>query len=164
MMPSIKAFISIICFVLMASFFACNFSKPTESSPQVSLSKSIQGKWSNIDLTVIIQTQNNEDTSVTYKVEPGEWEQILQIRPILTEYYEDGSYRSEYRNLNDSLIRVAQGYWEMVGDSLQLMEEQVATRYYLRILGDTATFTGYLDWDQDGKRDDLYQGRQLRQH
>ncbi len=163
-MPSINAIISIIYFVLMTSFFACNFSKPTEPSQEESLSETIEGKWSNIDLSVIIQTQNNKDTSVTFKVEPGEWEQILQIKPILTEYYEDGSYRSEYRNLNDSLIRVAQGTWEMVGDSLQLSEEQVATLYYIRILGDTATFTAYLDWDQDGKQDDLYQGRQKRQH
>ncbi|MDH3710475.1 MAG: hypothetical protein OER04_11335 [Cyclobacteriaceae bacterium] len=148
----------------MASFCACNFSKPTETSQQEPLPETIQGKWSNIDLSVIIQTQNNEDTSITFKVSPGEWEQILHIKPILTEYYEDGSYRSEYRNLNDSLIRVAQGSWEMVGDSLQLLEEQVAARYYLRIQGDTATFTGYLDWDQDGKRDDLYLGRQRRHH
>lgn len=99
------------------------------------------------------------------EADSANWEARLHIKPIRTQFNGDGSYRSEYRNLQDSVVRVTSGTWALEGDSLimaQAKPEVSRTKFQLRIEQDLATFTGLIDFDGDGKTDDLYFGRQRK--
>ena len=120
------------------------------------------GSWSNIDLEVLVNQRDPVDSVYTFEVLEGDWEQTLNIKPIVTEFRRDGSYRSEYRSLQDSVIREAEGFWKMDRDTLILIEDGTATSYHMELSDGKVTFRGWLDWDQDGKQDDLYSGRQKK--
>jgi len=122
----------------------------------------LTGSWSNIDLHVNINQANPTDSSYSFVVPEESWEQILNIKPIVTEFRNDGTYHSQYHNLKDSLVRETRGEWQIDGDTLELSEDGQITRYYLEISGNQVTFRGWLDWDQDGETDDLYIGRQRK--
>jgi hypothetical protein len=97
-----------------------------------------------------------------FKVPEGQWENILKIKPILTTYYPEGRYESKYYNLMDSLLFTSEGNWELKGDSLYLKEAGIITTYHVFLDLPKATFTGQLDWDQDGDSAEVYQGVQIK--
>ena len=100
--------------------------------------------------------------STLFEVPVGKWEEILKIKPILTTYSEDGSYESEYINLDGTPMQTTRGMWEIDGDSLFLTESSVRTGYHMQWMDGKAKFSGYLDWDSDGEADDLYTGVQIK--
>ena len=140
--------------ILICVVWACN--------SRTSLQKGLIGSWYNLDLSVSINHESEVDSAYLFEVPEGAWEATLNIKPIVTEFRADGSYRSEYRSLQDSLIRETEGMWEVSGDSLILVEDGTATMYHAKIDHQQVTFSGWLDWDQDGIVDDLYTGRQRR--
>ena len=119
----------------------------------------ILGQWYNESLSVKLGVETGDSSFV---VPAGEWESILKIKPILTTYSEDGTYRSQYKSLEGKVIRESSGSWEMKGDTLYLIEGGVTTSYHFKWMDGKAKFTGYLDWDQDGAADDLYEGVQIK--
>jgi len=153
-MPVIKSLCPILTFSLIYLLTACN----TEKKSAVLLT----GKWSNLELKVLVNHASSEDSAYTFMVPHGEWEQILNIKPILTEFKSNGTYTSEYRSLQDSLIRETDGTWDIIADTLILIEDGTSSRYHFKIEGSEVTFKGWLDWDQDGEMDDLYSGRQVK--
>lgn len=128
--------------------------------PKGPLAKALIGEWRNIYVKIDIKDKVMEADS-------SNWESRLHIKPIRTYFNKDGSYRSEYRNLQDSIVRVSSGIWDLEGDSLVMNEtapEVSLMRLRLQIENDVATFTGLIDFDGDGKADNLYYGRQRKQH
>ncbi|MEO1050135.1 MAG: hypothetical protein AAFX87_05905 [Bacteroidota bacterium] len=126
------------------------------------LKTQLLGEWRNVSLYVTMDTKHQDSASAVTDVPAGQWETVLGIKPIRTTYKEDGTYTSEYRDLQDSVINVTSGSWSIEGDSLVLEAEGQSTKYKTEINGDQATFTGFLDWDQDGEEDDLYSGVQKK--
>ena len=127
-----------------------------------SLEKAILGTWENVSLSVTVHSVNNTDSTKKVNIPRSEWEEKLKIKPIQTTYLEDGTFTSEYRDLNDSLVNKNEGLWAVAGDSLALTSDEVTTKYWAECKNDTAVFTGYLDWDGDGLADDLYKGVQRK--
>ena len=82
----------------------------------------------------------------------------MNIRPIVTTIYADGTYTSEFRNSFDSLIYKPEGTWVIDGDSLFMTDHQDTYRYQIFVDGDVAEFNSIVDWDNDGKVDDEYFG------
>jgi len=124
------------------------------------LARALAGEWKNLYVKITIKDKVMEADS-------SNWEERLHIRPIHTYFNKDGSYRSEYRNLKDSLVRVTSGNWTIEGDTLMMNEtapEVSHMKFELRIEKDIATFRGLIDFDGDGKVDDLYYGRQRKCH
>ncbi|GJM30727.1 MAG: hypothetical protein DHS20C17_33620 [Cyclobacteriaceae bacterium] len=124
--------------------------------------RALIGSWSNVDLQVLVNQGNPSDSGYQFLVPEGEWENTLNIKPIITEFKRNGIYNSEYRSLEDSLIRKTEGQWRIMGDTLSLIEDGTVNRYHMKFTGDRVTFTGWLDWDQDGDTDDLYSGKQQK--
>ena len=129
---------------------------------QNKLTKQLIGSWTNVDLKVSLNHHQEGDSAYQFEVPVGQWEAILNIKPILTDFRDDGSYRSEYRTLEDSLIREVEGKWQFNRDSLILIEAGTATLYHVEMVDSLVIFTSWLDWDQDGEADDLYTGRQVK--
>lgn len=127
-------------------------------APKTPLAKALIGEWRNIYVRITIKDKVMEADS-------SNWEARLQIRPIRTHFQADGTYYSEYRNLQDSIVKRPSGTWSLKGDSLtmsQLQPDAMQMTFQLHIEKDVATFTGLIDFDGDGKADDHYYGRQRK--
>lgn len=119
------------------------------------------GQWYNESMQVDLNAlEGNSDS--TFSIPMGQWESVLDIKPILTTYLEDGSYSSRYTGLDGGLVRTVQGQWEVVGDSLYLTEENSTTAYFFNWQNGQGSFKAFLDWDGDGLSDDLYTGVQTK--
>ncbi len=120
----------------------------------------LPGTWKNRSMNVKIQSANNTKQDNTLDVPDGQWEAIMKIRPIETTYKKDGTFSSVYKNLKDSVINTSSGEWRIVEDQLMLITSGDSTTYDVKIEDKVATFKATLDWDQDGKKDDVYLGMQ----
>ncbi|WP_160143753.1 hypothetical protein [Chryseolinea soli] len=134
-------------------------SKETKST----LADDLVGEWRNVYLNVTMPTVGSSDSSMTTVCDSSNWEAMLHIKPIHTFFNKDGTYRSEYYTLNDSLFRKSAGTWHVSNDTL-IMNESDGVTYKLRttIKNNLAEFDGMLDFDADGKADDHYVGRQRK--
>jgi hypothetical protein len=122
------------------------------------LAQALPGEWKNLYVRIHIKDKVVEADS-------SNWEERLHIKPIHTWFNKDGSYRSEYRNLQDSLVRVSSGSWSIEGDTLTMDEatpEVSHMKFHLLVEKDIASFSGLIDFDGDGKANDLYYGRQRK--
>lgn len=99
----------------------------------------------------------------TFSIPKGQWESILNIKPILTTYLKDGTYSSRYTDLDGGIVRTVLGQWKVKNDSLFLTEENSTTAYFFTWQNDRGSFKAFLDWDGDGAADDLYTGIQIKQ-
>ncbi|MGE0590492.1 MAG: hypothetical protein AB7O48_18070 [Cyclobacteriaceae bacterium] len=124
----------------------------------------LAGEWRNVDLTVEYDKKNGQTTRV-FAVDENTWEDSLQIRPIRTYFKSDGTFNSEHFDLNDSLILDPSGTWLIENDMITMIttkpfSDTTACEY--KINGDVVTFGCWVDWDQDGSKDDWYLGTQKR--
>jgi hypothetical protein len=145
--------------LLLAAVLSFQIPSLAQSTPQGPLAHALVGEWSNLYLRI---TMNNGSVM---EADSSNWETRLGIKPIHTFFKADGSYYSEYRNLQDSLVRRPSGTWIIEGDSLSMNEATPQTAVYkfkLEITADIATFSGLIDFDGDGTRDELYFGRQRK--
>jgi len=119
------------------------------------------GQWYNESMAVKINALDGTVDSI-FSVPAGQWEAILGIKPILTTYTEDGKFNSDYISLEGEVLQSKTGEWELKGDSLFLTEDGQTTAYFFDWREGKAGFIGYLDWDNDGHPDDLYEGIQIK--
>jgi len=136
---------------------------PGSSKP---LDKRLFGEWRNESMRVECATYRGSDSTVVIDVPAGQWEAKMRMQPIRTTYKADGSYVSEYRTLSDSISLRRLGNWTANGKRLILRETEPDSREYVNdysISGKRARFSSTLDFDSDGKTDDLYEGVQRKQ-
>jgi len=126
------------------------------------IKEDIMGTWENISLTVKMNTYQNKDTTSYLRAPEGKWEEVLKIKPIRTTYNENGTYKSMYRDLEDRIVGESEGTWSIRNDSLILLAEGVEYSYSVILENGNARFVSLMDWDQDGKSDDLYDGWQRK--
>jgi hypothetical protein len=127
-------------------------------SPGGALAKALIGEWRNLYVKINLKDKVMEADS-------SNWEARLHIKPIRTHFRDDGTYYSEYRNLQDSVVRMPSGTWSVEGDSLTMTElkpDKSTMKFQLHIDRDIATFTGLIDFDGDGVANELYYGRQRK--
>ena len=146
----LKRFLSIM--VLLALCVACGQNKQEEL---------ILGNWYNESMMVELDAKSGRIDSV-FNVPASQWEAILNIKPIETNYATNGEYSSDYINLMGELLQTSTGQWELKDDTLYLTEQGKTTAYHFSWLEGKAIFRGYLDWDNDGFKDDLYTGVQIK--
>ena len=126
------------------------------------LEQQIVGEWTNVSMKVWVKTYNNSDTSFIVDISEENWEMKMNVKPIVTTIYENGTYMSEFRNSFDSLIYKPEGTWLTDGDTLIMQDHQATYKYQIFLDGDRAEFNSLIDWDNDGLADDEYQGVQRK--
>ncbi|MBL6449010.1 hypothetical protein JMN32_22050 [Fulvivirga sp. 29W222] len=160
---------NIITLVLVSAFiFSCGNSEKEadehshkrKAKAASTLKEDIIGEWRNIAMRVIIR---GESADSVVNVPAGKWEEVLKIQPITTVFNNDGSFSSEYRDLDDAIIMTSTGMWAVNGDTLEMTQEGSTTRYTTKVEGGIVEFEGSLDWDEDGEADDYYWGKQEKQ-
>jgi hypothetical protein len=124
------------------------------------------GEWRNTSLKVMMNTFNGfKDSTRMLEANLNNWEEKVRIKPIQTFFEKDGTYRSDHFALNDSLLFSAAGTWTLSNDTLIMRQTSpnVATyRLKTKIVNDEATFSGIIDFDDDGEEDDEYFGTQKK--
>lgn len=123
--------------------------------------KLVQGQWYNQSIEVKYNFADGKFDSI-FAVPAGHWEEMLEIKPINTTFFEGGRYTSEYISLEGQPIQTTEGVWKMEGDTLYLTSDGIKTGYYFDWMDGKAAFVGLLDWDSDGDADDLYSGVQIK--
>ena len=123
------------------------------------------GEWNNLSIKISMNSKNNSDSNELLEVDRPVWEQTLKIKPIRTFFRADSSWNAAHYNLKDSLVYNPSGKWWFENDKLIMMQyfpSPDTTAYDLDIKNDTATFEANVDWDRDGKKNDVYFGKQIR--
>jgi len=124
----------------------------------------LYGEWRNVSM--IITTAHNTTKSTVEEYKEENWEKDLKIKPIRTYYNADGTYISEYRDLDNIVFNTTSGTWKTKQDSVVLNQtkpEKRSAAYHVNFQSEnTATFSALLDWTNNGKKDDLYVGKQQR--
>lgn len=124
------------------------------------------GKWENESMTVKVNSSRGEEgKDSTIVVKAGEWVERMRIQPIQTTYNEDGTWESNYFDINDKNVFTIKGSWTATEDTLymqQLSPKKELNIYRYQINGDRVEFLTVIDWDSDGIADDNYQGIQVR--
>jgi hypothetical protein len=144
-----KIFIPILALMI---FFSCSSEKRDRKNE-------ITGKWSNLTLDITIKNSTSDSMIVAKE---GEWEKVLGFKPIITQFSEDSSFKSEYYTLDNQLFHTSMGKWWIRNDSLVMQTENDISAFHFVKEGNRIKFRGILDWDQDGQMDDIYEGTQLQ--
>lgn len=153
----------LVFLLIVQLFFSCE-GKKNETKDLLT------GAWQNTYMKIEMNSYKDKDTLSILEVDESNWEKKMGIKSITTCYKADGTYNSEHRNLQDSIVYNPAGKWEIIGDSLFMRdtfpEAGLNYKYKLSISkkGDkvTAEFWGIEDFDQDGKKDDVYYGKQKK--
>lgn len=144
------------CIFLLLLMYSC--------SPAPDKYEVLEGEWTNVSLVLEQKSVNNSDYDSVLRVEEGQWDSVLQMKPIRTTYLKNGTYTSRYYNLSDSLLFESEGKWHFRGDSLYLSTDEGTTAYLFKMLpGNRAGFVATLDWDDDGQPDDIYDSVQQKE-
>lgn len=137
-----------------------------EPAENKEMEKLMLGEWYSHDLKINMNSFKNKDTVRVFEVNESEWERKMNIRPIKTVYFENGTYISEHRNLRDSVIFRPAGKWNIAGTIISIQdtfpELGPQYSYTLSLKNNMAEFLGLEDCDNDGTADDDYFGRLQR--
>jgi hypothetical protein len=156
---------TIFPFLSLLFFAACTEEQSATSA--VIRPEQLHGQWRNVYMKLEMRTYKNSDSTKVLEVNEANWEQIMQIRPIRTYFWYDGTYNSLHYDLRDSLIYNPAGRWNLKADTLVMVDtfpdRGLQYRYRVAVSGDMAEFWGIEDLDGDGKADDHYYATQRKQ-
>ncbi len=123
----------------------------------------IVGNWKNLTINVDLETYNNSDTSFRVSITEDNWKLKMNIDPIVTEIYDDGTFLTNYRDTLSNIFHQNKGTWYIDGDSLYLEDQSGELfPYQVYINGNRMEMKTMVDYDEDGKKDDFYQGEYIR--
>lgn len=135
-------------------------------TPSSTLAEDLVGEWRNTSLKVTMNSANGVPDSVfVITADATNWDEVVHLKPIRTFFEENRTYHSDHYALNDSLLFSAIGTWSISNDTLVMKQTSpnVATyRLKTKITDDEVTFSGKLDFDEDGAEDDDYFGVQKK--
>jgi len=123
------------------------------------LKNSLVGTWWSDELIVGIDTINNSGTSVLLEINKDEWAEKLKMKPIQTIFNPNKTYVSAYCTDEGKIIRVTAGKWTVEKNQLnihQLYPNDKEMKYRINVDSGYAELSTRLDFDGDGKTDDLY--------
>ncbi len=145
----------VLLLLLSGLAMACQSNgKEEEPAPAVDLKSALPGAWEAISLDVQVNSFQGADTGFVFSIREENWEQRLGVKPKRTVFQLDNRFRSEFRSLQDSLIDVQRGIWNVFGDTLMMVEPDATTQYEVRLHSGLADFRSLIDWDGDGQADD----------
>jgi hypothetical protein len=129
------------------------------------LQSMIPGEWRNVYIKVILNNGGPDEKQLV-ESDSAHWEERVHIKPIRTFFASNGTYRSDYYTIRDSLFRTVTGKWRFSNDTLlmdQLTPAMSSYKLKANLTDGLGVFEGMLDFDQDGNKDDYYLGKQRKQ-
>jgi hypothetical protein len=123
------------------------------------------GTWHSQEVTFVVHGVQGSDRLDTLTAMHDEFPERLGILEAIGTYFPDGSYIDNYMLPDSSIVGETTGTWERKGDSIIITQTEPAPmtyRYAVDRDGDQASFTGWVDFDMDGEKDDLFIGTSTR--
>lgn len=125
---------------------------------QTDLAEVLPGTWENVSLKVnVYSADNTADSSYIFQINDGDWVTLFNVLPPRTYFEANNRYRIEYRDRRDSIMSVSRGVWNVMGDTLMMIEENQTLQGKIKYDKGMLFFIGLRDWDEDGAADDAYQ-------
>lgn len=97
------------------------------------------------------------DSSYVFRINDGDWETLFSVPPPRTFFEKDNKYRIEYRDKLDGLTSMDRGIWNVMGDTLMMIQPDQTFQYKAKYDKGLLYLIGLRDWDEDGAVDDSYQ-------
>lgn len=142
----------VVVFVLVA-FLACREKEHTGN-----LNQAIVGKWTATSMYVKLAPKKKGMPVEVMEVNTKNWEEKLSLKPTVHYFMQNGRYREEYVDLNDSMIFNPSGYWRIHEDTLilnQEMPESQRLEFAVFIKGRDGVLISIQDFNGDGVMDSL---------
>jgi hypothetical protein len=127
--------------------------------PSFDPGNSLVGMWKSDAVVVGIDTIHNSPTSVILEVTRDEWSEKLNMQPVQTIFNPNKTYVSAYTTTDGKVIRVTAGKWDVGKNQLnihQLFPSDKQMNYRIDFSDGFAELRSRLDFDGDGKKDDLF--------
>lgn len=145
-------------------FLSCNDAGQKKSGSQII--RQLPGEWRDFSIKITMNSFGNKDTTRVFEVNEANWEQRMKMRPVKTVFFGDGTYFTEHRDLNDSVVYLPFGTWKVTGDTISMQDTMPQRgqmyRYRITIKDGIAEYSGLQDCDGDGKADDNFLGLQRK--
>jgi len=122
------------------------------------LRSSLIGTWQSDALVVGIDTMNNSDLNVVLEITKDEWCEKLKLQPIQTIFNANNTYVSAYVSTDGKLLKITAGKWDVGKNQLrihQLFPIEKQMDYRIDLTAGSAELRSRLDFDGDGKNDDM---------
>ncbi|MCB0628272.1 MAG: hypothetical protein R2824_14190 [Saprospiraceae bacterium] len=146
--------------LLAFSFYACG-----EASTDLPKDEGIPayeeilpGTWEAVSMYVEVNSAENvADSNYVFQINEGDWRNVFSVSPPVSYFEKDHKYRIERRDRRDSVMDVSRGIWNIMGDTLMMIESKQSFQYLISYEKGLLYFMGIRDWDGDGEMDDHYQ-------
>jgi hypothetical protein len=150
---------------LVFALFACSRAPvvpPAQEESAASgtaLKNSLVGMWQMNSLVIGFDTIHNTQTSCVLQIGADEWNEKLKLQPIQTLFSPNKTYISAYCTDEGKIIRFTTGKWEVEKNQLkihQLFPSDKQMNYRIDVSDGCAQLRSKMDFDEDGKSDDLF--------
>ena len=114
--------------------------------------------WQMNSLVIGVDTIHNSETSAVLEITPDNWKEKLKLQPIQTLFSPNKTYISAYCSEEGKIIRFTTGRWEVEKNQLkihQLFPSDKQMNYRIDLSDGCAQLRSKLDFDRDGKSDDM---------
>ena len=138
--------------------FGCGDGNKSEND----ITNNITGKWDLNSFEVTVKVSENEMKLEGNKTNMRD---IGGYNANTTIFLPTGQYEETYWLDNDSIMFQPSGNWKDNGDSVLILQNdpsEAVQAFLVKFKGDTMTFSGMVDWDQDGESDDEYHGTYIK--
>lgn len=146
----------IITIALALFIFSCD-----KNEKPISMDN-IYGTWQYTTLNVKINSLDNSTQDEMFFVLPDEWSVKQGMTPLVTILNKDNTWENQFYTVPDSTFRVSKGTWKIENDSLIFTSGDSRIAYSFILKDSLLTIKTILDYDQDGKSDDEYEGVQKK--
>lgn len=129
------------------------------------LANQMAGQWTTIELHIEAKSWGNSDKDSTFTIHQSQFNTSFGFAKNKGVYKLDGTFEEEFISDVDTVLSKVSGNWDAKGDTVyvqQMYPNISENHYHFELKGDTGYFTGYLDWDRDGKADDYFVSKSFK--
>lgn len=122
--------------------------------------KKVVGRWILQKQTSVVNALEEGAKKDTIVVLEDKQYRELSLKPAEIEYGAEGAYLLVFKDYADQIKLRKPGLWMFNHDTLVYMQmDSTVENKYAAVLTDTTmTLKGFIDYDDDGKTDDAYEG------
>lgn len=122
--------------------------------------KKVVGRWILQKQTSVVNALEEGAEKDTIVVLEDKQYRELSLKPAEIEYGAEGAYLLVFKDYADQIKLRKPGLWMFNHDTLVYMQmDSTVENKYAAVLTDTTmTLKGFIDYDDDGKTDDAYEG------
>ena len=122
--------------------------------------KKVVGRWILQKQTSVVNALEEGAEKDTIVVLEDKQYRELSLKPAEIEYGPEGAYLLVFKDYADQIKLRKPGLWMFNHDTLVYMQmDSTVENKYAAVLTDTTmTLKGFIDYDDDGKTDDAYEG------